>query len=54
MNSWKTFFKSLPEVMFIELRERERNIDVGEEHQSVASHMHPDQGLDPHKLRYVP
>ena len=35
-------------------REREeRNIDVRKQHQSVASHMYPDQGLNS-KPRYVP
>ena len=38
--------------MFIELREREKSIDVREKHQSVAEHicpdlMYPNQGSNP-------
>ena len=45
------FFKSSPENMFIDFRERgrgkERNTDVKEKHWSVASCIHPDWGPNP-------
>ena len=46
--------------MIIDFRERgeekgggEKNSYVREKHQSIASHMHPDQGLNP-QSGYVP
>ena len=47
------FFPSSPEDMFIDLREREGNINVREKYQLVASHMCPDQGSNP-QPRYMP
>ena len=53
-------FSPSPEDMLIDFRdgggrerERERNIDVGEKHRSVACHMHSDQGPNM-QPRHVP
>ena len=53
---FKSFFlKSLPEDTFIDFEreeEREKNINVGEKHRSVASHRLPNWGPNP-QTRYV-